>query len=627
MIKRLWIALFASTLGFYMPTSLLAEHGGDPVDGPVHTLEAIHVTAEKIYEYVKNHPQNVVVLTEKEIQERNFLELGEALDSMPGVDVTQRSGSMSTRISIRGGPPGPVLVLVDGRPVNSSQWGGVDLSSLPIQIVKEITVFKPPVPVWLGPGSSSGAINIVTNRSPTEVPQKKKRKARLKIQGGSYGAADINGTLSVPQQQGKLRLTAGGGHRDGKRANSNRDSGHFSFHWSRMTETKTQYDLSGRYYHANRGSSGPIDNPTPDARQQYRKGSIDLHLDGYMGDSAEYTLQAYSDVEYLKDRSQTGDISALDLYKFGLNGETVITPEEGDWALRMGGLVETDRVDHTITGAHHRDKISLHLQHDMELNAFTASLGLRGDYTNDFGLFPALRGGVSYPIGEDIILKGNAGYTVKIPTFNQLYQPSHGSIDQVRGNPNLTEQDIYTYDLGVEHRIKKEIVLNVGFFRTTMDNLISYDRDVDLIYRPRNIARAYKQGLEMSLKSKLSERISVDVSYVYQDTKDKGTGYELTYSPAHNAKITGKFTLPTRTKVEAILKAVSEQQGSLDNDPNEELDAYTVVHLKMVQPCIIKTVPCDLFVHFYNLFDSDFQSHAGYPDDGFRVMAGLSLNF
>ena len=83
------------------------------------------------------------------------------------------------------------------------------------------------------------------------------------------------------------------------------------------------------------------------------------------------------------------------------------------------------------------------MQHDREIHDFTISLGIRGEHTNDFGYFPALRGGISYPLGWETLLKANGGYSVNVPAFNQLYQPSHGSIDQMRGNPDLDEEEVY----------------------------------------------------------------------------------------------------------------------------------------------------------------------------------------
>ncbi|WDN89687.1 hypothetical protein BuS5_02655 [Desulfosarcina sp. BuS5] len=53
----------------------------------VQTLGTIVVTAEKLSDYIKNHPQQVVMLDQKEIEEQNFLEVAEAITSMHGVEV------------------------------------------------------------------------------------------------------------------------------------------------------------------------------------------------------------------------------------------------------------------------------------------------------------------------------------------------------------------------------------------------------------------------------------------------------------------------------------------------------------------------------------------------------------
>ncbi len=150
--------------------------------------------------------------------------------------------------------------------------------------------------------------------------------------------------------------------------------------------------------------------------------------------------------------------------------------------MRIGGLIEKDDVDHNISGDHHREKYSLHTQFDRAFDKVTFSLGARGDYTNDFYFSPAYTTGVSYEFGEHLILKSNFGYSEKVSTFSQLYQPSHGSIDQVRGNKDLDKEKIYSYDLVLENKINKWINFEFGLFRTDTRDLIMYDRDeIDLV--------------------------------------------------------------------------------------------------------------------------------------------------
>lgn len=71
-------------------------HSGESV-----VLETIVVTADRIDEYAQAHPQQVVVLGREEIEARNLMDVGEALNTMPGVDVKSSSG-VGARISIRG---------------------------------------------------------------------------------------------------------------------------------------------------------------------------------------------------------------------------------------------------------------------------------------------------------------------------------------------------------------------------------------------------------------------------------------------------------------------------------------------------------------------------------------------
>ncbi|MDY7037924.1 MAG: TonB-dependent receptor plug domain-containing protein [Thermodesulfobacteriota bacterium] len=114
----LFIAIVGCSFCPWLSTPVYTQHGDEP---GVVSLAPVVVTAEQILEYVKNHPQNVVVLDQEEIKERNFLGLGEALDAMPGVEVRRRGGGIGTRILIRGsGGSGQVSVLVDGRAINSA---------------------------------------------------------------------------------------------------------------------------------------------------------------------------------------------------------------------------------------------------------------------------------------------------------------------------------------------------------------------------------------------------------------------------------------------------------------------------------------------------------------------------
>lgn len=626
MKAHLWIFL-SILLITWTPAYGQANHGHGHSAEPT-VMDNIVVTAERIDAFVETNPQQVVVLGMDEIQERNMLSVEEALGSMAGVDVKKSSG-IGSRISIRGsGKSGGVLVLLNGRPLNGSQYGGADLSTIPIDIVKSITVFKPPVPVWLGSGASQGAIVITTRDSTDTGKEEKKHVTRLRGAGGSYGL--VEGTIShrATLTKGSAMATASGNHRDGKRTNSDRDSGSASLHWDRELAGERRVELDGRYYLSEYGSAGPVDNPTPDARQSYQKGSLDSRLNGIIGATGDYTLNLYGDVIDLKDESQSGLVSTLDEQKWGLKGENNWSDEANRWALQMSGILERDDVEHTLSGTHHRNTAGFGAQADRNWKDVSATLGLRGDHTSDFDFNPGFSSGLRVALAKHWSLKANAGYSVNIPTFGQLYQPSHGSIDQVRGNPDLDEEKIWSYDVSAEHRRDKGHFFQVSLFRSDTRDPIVYQRGSDLIYRPVNADRSWRHGVEASWKHGFDMGLTVDADAIFQDSEIEETGNQLPYTPRVKLKLSLLYTLKTfGTRLEATLRYRSEQYSEAENIEAQRIDDYVTVDAKAIQPFTIKSVAVEWFVNVENLFDTQYEVHYGYPDDGFRFLTGVNLTF
>lgn len=622
--------LIIGAAAIYVLLAPFSAIGGQQGHGHGHSesiaMEAIVVTAERIDDYVERNPNQVVVLDQKEIRQRNLLSVEEALSVMPGVDV-KRSSGVGARISIRGsGKSGSVLVLVNGRPLNSSQYGGVELSTIAIDMVKSIMVFKPPVPVWLGPGASDGAINIVIGNGANE--QKEKNTTRLHTAGGSYGLVEGSISHQAKLDSGAVMATATGKHRDGQRTNSDRDGYNLSLHWDRDLPSDRRLELDGRYYASEYGSAGPLDNPTPDAHQSYQKTSFDSRLKGFIEDSGDYSLNFYWDSIYLKDKSQSGSTATLDNVKWGLKGENTWFDDEEVWTLRLSGIMERNEADHTISGTHHRTTAGLGAQIDRNWKAIALTLGLRGDYTSDFDCNPGFSGGLSHDVTDHWSIKANVGYAVNIPTFGQLYQPSHGSIDQVRGNPDLDEEKVWSYDASAVYQRNKSHMFQVSFFRSETRNPIVYQRGIDLVYQPINVNRAWRQGVEATLKYEFDAGVATEGSVIIQDSGIGETDDELPYTPQVKVQLSLRYTLKKPgTRLETKVRYYSEQYSEVENRTTQRIDDYTAVDFKAIQPFKFKKVAAQWFVNIDNLFDAEYEIHYGYPDDGIRFVSGLNLTF
>lgn len=591
------------------------------------TMAPVVVTADKVLaEYVQNHPQDVKQVGRAEILQRNLPNVEEILKTMPGVDV-QPSPGTGTRISIRGsGKTGGVMILLNGRPLNSNMYGNQDLSAIPIDIVESVTVFKPPVPVWLGPGGSDGVINIVTRDTASE--KKSQPRSNLKLGGGSYGLMEGSGSHSFSAGGGKLMLTATGNHRDGKRQNSDRTDGSMGAFWNRNGEGGRKYEVNARYFTSEAGSSGPADKLTPDARQRYHKGSVDTRISGMLGDKGTYGLNVYGDTTTLKDRSEAGPVYTLDDRKGGLKSELTLTEPQGTWEARISGLLERDNMEHTLAGEHGRTTAMLGGQYDQRIGNWTATLGLKGIQTTGFGFNPGMTGGIGWGLTEHLFLRGRSGYTVNVPSFEQLYQSSHGSVDQIRGNPDLKEEKIWSHELGFEYRQGKALFFQFSLFRTDTRDLISAVRGADLIYRPMNLEKAMRQGVEISWKESWEAGWQGEANLILQKSENSDTGDNLPYTPKVKAKTTVQYSLKrAKTRLESSLRYEGKRFTSRENLPAQELHGYTCMDLSITQPFRINKKLFDWYLKVNNLFNTSFESHQGYPDDGFRVNTGIQARW
>ncbi|MBU1342259.1 MAG: TonB-dependent receptor [Proteobacteria bacterium] len=596
------------------------QNGSEPI-----ILDTVVVTASKIEDYKKNNPHLVQEMTRDQIQKSSFTGIDQVLNAMPGVEV-KKSGTGS-RISIQGsGGNGKILVLINGRPANSTQYGSVDLDSIPLDMVQKVDVFKPPVPVWLGPGGTGGAINIVLANE-RQGKSKTKKNTRIRLVGGSFGNAGISASQMIAADALSLKLTASANHRDGRRTNTDRDSGSAGFQWDLPSKGNTRYDLSGRYYRSEHGASGPVHNPTPNARQEYQKGSLDFRVKGFCGETGDYDIKLFMDDLSLEDRSRTGSVATLDELVFGFKNEAVWTDENNGFSLQLMTSASRDRIEHTLSGDHKRENAGIGLQSDIKQKTMTLSLGARCDYTSDFDFQPAAHVGLNITMDPGTRLKLNGGYSVNIPTFGQLYQPSHGSIDQVRGNPDLKEETVLTVSAGILHEFSKGRSLEITLFRADTDKMIGYEEGTDLIKRPVNIEEGSRQGIESTLYLKLSDTLLLDMNHVWQDTCNKDNNKDLTYAPDHKFKATLKWTSPFKTRVETSFTALGSQFSDHANSQEKKLSDYQTVDLKFIHPLKINSCKTQAFIYFENLFNQGYDVHYGYPDDGLRFTIGLTMEF
>ena len=159
-----------------------------------------------------------VVLTRKQIEQSGASTLPQALALIGGVQVDSLYGAgLRANVSLRGFGDNAVsntLVLVDGRPLNNSDLGGIDWGAVPLDDVQRIEVIQGGAGVLYGDQAVGGVINIVT-RTPLGAG------GSVTVTRGSYGEKRIVGALRNRLSNGfSYALTAKQAQADNYRDNN-----------------------------------------------------------------------------------------------------------------------------------------------------------------------------------------------------------------------------------------------------------------------------------------------------------------------------------------------------------------------------------------------------------------------
>ena len=105
-------------------------------------------------------------VTQEDIKAKGARTFDEALRAVPGVIVS--SGPQGVpRIMIRGLPPRETQIFLNGTPLNSAADGQPDPTLVPTENIDHIEIIQGASSVLYGPGTTAGAIDIVTKKGTT----------------------------------------------------------------------------------------------------------------------------------------------------------------------------------------------------------------------------------------------------------------------------------------------------------------------------------------------------------------------------------------------------------------------------------------------------------------------------
>jgi len=562
MNKRITLLLLSLLFIF---SNRYVSYADEPVKLPGET-----VTASADREDTSLLSPGTVTVVKPEQLKGEQKNLPEILKRVPGLHVIEAKGRGAyTVASVRGSTAAEVSVFVDGVLMNIGSEAAVDLTTIPVENVERIEVYRGYVPARFAGASMGGVINIITKKP-------KKSGQSLELGAGEYGLLKASLSYNAPLGRGKFLFGSSFEQNDGDfkylndynmpytpsvayetdRQNNwyrnadvllkwNDDHWQVRGGWKR-NDRELPYVASG-FDRPNslKGATMLTDQADFSVGRRQKNGSFEW------GFRAEYLHQSK---KYDNDNNAaTGawgeqhNKFVTNRYAFALDGSYALGKNNfleflgdyskedldvnGDVVTRFGGITNFTR-----------EAGDLQLQDTINLDkngSFTLVPIIRGNWWAGTGKFSAGLA-LNKEFNSHWNLKVTGGTYNRSPNLYELY----GDGAFVLSNPKLDWETGTQWDLSAtwkNHGSKSDVSATLTYFGRSSDNLIEF-----VMINPRygkyfNIGKADINGIELETLARIN-KWDIHLSATWMDAKNKSDDYRK------------DAPLPNRPEYEALLR-------------------------------------------------------------------------
>jgi vitamin B12 transporter len=597
-------------------------------------LKEVVVTATKTEKEPQDVTQNVTVITGDQIERSSAQSAAEAIDRASSVKLTETGGPGSvTEINIRGANSEQVLILLDGKRLNSGSAGGYDMSNLPVPLedIERIEIVRGASSALYGADAVGGVVNIITKKPSGP-------STTVKAEAGTHGWQDY--TVGNSSKIDKLYYSVSGGIQkyNGFRVNSDLDqwkaAAKVGYDHSADTNLELSFDALGKEIGVPGSTAYGGIFLSPLAREWDRNHDVSFTYKTKFTKEVDLKLNAYQNQD---------DIRFIDPNPFfpqhSENASTATGAEaQMNWLanswnlLTLGGVARQDHLNGinfqdpaASPGVHTDSVLAAYVQDEISAGeSLIIVLGAREDSNSAFGSELSPKVSARYIVsGTGTIIRASAGKAFRAPTLNELFWTFDGF---EQGNPNLQAETAREYEGGVEQPFGKRSSIKFTYFGRHVSDLIQWEPDpVTFVYSPVNIGSARISGGESELKIGPWDVLTWALNYTYMHAVDQLTGGPIPGIPATQVKSYLDMILPFKTKVYVEGRYV--RNYFVPDIPNPTRN-YTVADAKVSQPVVLsQKVKTEIYAGVKNMFNRQYEVIAGYPMPGREWYGGLSAVF
>lgn len=482
-------------------------------DMPVYTLDGIVVTASRVPEKKIDSNADVSVVTAKEIEEKHYDDVSEAIRHVPGVTISNQGASsqvgMSNQIYINGSKN--VVVLVDGmrRNTNGNSLSTADIGDMVnMDSIDHIEVLKGSASTLYGSDAQGGVINIITKRAKndgvrttlrTSFGNESREKYSLHNEGREenvFWNVDAGKEL-----QGKYK--DGWGRRVINHLNAEHYNVKLGYDLGNDSDVVFNYEkYTSDYIRPNSGT-----NDTTRARGKKDNDSVSLQYKEKLNDRLTNQFSIYRNNTHINDNYTTSNLCDMKMRTTGISDQLTYTMDRQtitggfDWYKDeipyYKGTPDVEGTSITNTAFYLQDKIDL-------TDRWNVTPGIRVDHHSEFGTHTSPSLSVGYKQNEKTNYYINYKSFFAAPSLYHLYSSN--------GNKDLDPEEGNTVEFGVNHRFTDSLDGTFNVFHTHAKNLIDFDRTTS---RYKNSGKTNANGFSLSLNKEFSRHWNASLGYSY----------------------------------------------------------------------------------------------------------------
>ena len=481
----------------------------------VQSLDSVTIESTRIDLPFKENSRTISIITAEVIEGSPATNLAELLQQEAGIDI-RRQGiyGMQADLYIRGGSFDQTLLLIDGIKVEDPQTGHHTLNiALPLEVIKRIEIIKGPAARIFGQNAFTGAINIVTKTNGD-------LKNNVGFQLGSYNQQHATATLGKSLDNASVMGHASINSSEGYRYNTDFQNQNYFLKSSFNTKT-TPIDVIATFSERKFGGNQFY---AINAKEQYEEtqsslvGISTIIKRGDLKISPQLYWKRNQDM-YLYIRNNPSVYRNLHISnKVGIQINSSYSSSFG--VTGFGIDVAKVKMNSNRLGNRERWMGNFFLEHRFSLldNKLDVTPGVAVNYFSefDFNAFPGID--LGYRINDSFRVYANAGYTYRVPTYNDLYYVGRQDI----GNENLVPERAISEEIGLKY-FGNKLNASVAFFNRDSDNLIDYTKEnEDDKWQSNNLKRLNSNGIEAQLSSPFklghyTQSLSLGYTYLNED--------------------------------------------------------------------------------------------------------------